>query len=55
MSNLAGTTFKLVYANRNLIDNKMSKRDSFVYMKDDESPPEYNSITDVMLYNVDNE
>lgn len=60
MSNLGGTTFTFVYANRNRIDNtteniRMSKRDSYVSSKDDESPPEYNSITDIVAYNVDNE
>lgn len=59
MSNLGGTTFKFVYANRSRMENKMSpKRDSYdvYYSKVDESPPDYNSITDVVVaYNVDNE
>lgn len=56
MSNLGGTTFKFVYANRSRMDRKMSpRRDSYIYNKDDESPPDYNSITDVVAYNVDNE
>lgn len=62
MSNLGGTTFKFVNANRSRIDHqndsiRMSKRDSyvFVYKKDDESPPEYNSISDVEANDVDDE
>lgn len=55
MSNLGGTTFKFVYANRERIENRMSKRDSYLSQKDDDSPPDYNSITDVVAYNVDNE
>lgn len=56
MSNLGGTTFKFVYANRSRIENRMTKRDSFVYNKDYDSPPDYNSIADVvMAYSVDDE
>lgn len=56
MSNLGGTTFKFVYANRDRIENGLTKRNSLVvYNKDDDSPPEYDFITDAVAYNVNSE
>lgn len=51
MSNLGGTTFKFVYANR----HRMSKQYTNIYMKDEESPPDYNTLTDVVTCDADNE
>lgn len=50
MSNLGGTTFKFVYANHNRL-----KRNSNYDIKEDEPPPDYNTISDVVAYNADNE
>lgn len=55
MSNLGGATFKFVHANREIIENRVSKRYSFSSNKDEDSPPDYNSITDAVVYNVNDE